>query len=115
MVSRTALLLEEVLDPSAQGRQVRLCSAICQVDNAAMDACYFSDELSYPIEPQDGRKRVWRRKGERFAPGCVTTVRDKRLVMIWGDMSLHGKSQLVVVNANMDANFICLFPFHNRF
>ena len=68
-----------------------------------MDACYFSDESPYPIERQDGRKRVWRRKGERFAPGCITTVRDKRSVMIWGAMSLHGKSQLVVVNANMNA------------
>ena len=29
----------------------------------------FSDESPYPIERQDGRRRCWRRKGERLAPG----------------------------------------------
>ena len=36
----------------------------------------FSDESPFPIERHDGRLRCYRRAGERFAPNCVSTVRD---------------------------------------
>ena len=63
----------------------------------------FSDESPYPIERQDGRKRCWRRKCERLAPGCVSTVKDKRSVMVWGAIGFRVKSPLVVIRGNMDA------------
>ena len=72
----------------------------------------FSDESPYPIERQDGRRRCWRRKGERLAPGCVSTVKDKRSVMVWGAMGLRDKTLLVIIHGNMDAtrhrNKLCI-------
>ena len=62
----------------------------------------FSDESPFPIERHDGRLRCYRRPGERLAPNCVTTVRDKRSVHVWGAVSINGKSQLVQTRGNMN-------------
>ena len=53
----------------------------------------------------DGRRRVYRRRGERFADACVVE-RDRfggGSVMVWGGI-FHGiKSQLIIVAGNMTA------------
>ena len=62
----------------------------------------FSDESPFPIERHDGRHRCYRRPGERFASNCVSTVRDKRTVHVWGAIGIHGKSNLVLIRGNMN-------------
>ena len=62
----------------------------------------FSDESPFPIERHDGRLRCYRRAGERLAPNCVTTVRDKRSVHVWGAIGMNGRSQLVQIRGNMN-------------
>ena len=64
----------------------------------------FSDESSFPIEKCDKRKRVYRRVNERFADGCIQSVDDKRSVMVWGAISIRGKSNLIIAQGNIDAN-----------
>lgn len=53
----------------------------------------------------DGRERVYRRVGERFADACVTEVDRFRRgsVMVWGGISYHGKTNLVVIRGNLTA------------
>ena len=65
----------------------------------------FSDESPFPIEKQDMRKRVYRRVGERFADTCLPTVQDKRSVMVWGAISVRGKSDLIITQGNIDATY----------
>ena len=53
----------------------------------------------------DGRRRVYRRRGERFGDACVVE-RDRfggGSVMVWGGIAHGIKSQLIIVAGNMTA------------
>jgi hypothetical protein len=57
------------------------------------------------VEHVDGRRRVWRRNGERFADCCVAQARQGRggSVMVWTGINEQGKTDLVFVEGNMNA------------
>ncbi len=65
----------------------------------------FSDESRFCLKRTDGRILVWRRRGERNARAC--TVPKKAFygcsVMMWGGMTAAGKTQLVVVDGNLNS------------
>ena len=65
----------------------------------------FTDETRFCLDHHDGRVRVWRRRGERFADSCVRSSRQGRggSVMIWAGISEQGKTDLVFVEGNMNA------------
>ena len=70
----------------------------------------FSDESSFPIQKLDMRERVYRQVGERFADACLRREQDRRSVMVWGGISLRGKTELIICHGNIDAaNYHCLF------
>ena len=53
----------------------------------------FSDESRYCISTEDGRTRVWRRRGERFNDDCMLE-RDPwggPSIMVWGGIGLNSK------------------------
>lgn len=63
----------------------------------------FSDESRFSLKFADGRTRVWRRRGERFAGCCVTEV-DRfggGSVMVWGGICGGNRTRLVVVNGTL--------------
>ena len=60
----------------------------------------FTDE-----SPNDGRMRVYRRRGERLNDDCVFQ-RDPYgggSVMVWAGVSLHTKTDLVIIHGNLNA------------
>ncbi|KAK7116312.1 hypothetical protein V1264_002016 [Littorina saxatilis] len=63
----------------------------------------FTDESRYCLEPADGRIRVWRRRGERFAEGAV--LERQRFgggsVMVWGGISTRLRTPLYHVVGNL--------------
>ena len=65
----------------------------------------FTDESRFTLYRADGRRRVYRRRGERFADACV--VEWDRFgggsVMVWGGIAHGIKSQLIIVAGNMTA------------
>ena len=63
----------------------------------------FSDESRIQLETHDGRRRVFRRAHERFAPNCVSAVGDRRGVMVWGAISSMDRSPLIFINSNLIA------------
>ncbi len=65
----------------------------------------FSDESRFCIRKVDGRTRVWRRSGERYANCCIDRVIafGGGSVMVWGGISLAGKTRLIIVNGNLNA------------
>lgn len=65
----------------------------------------FSEESRFTLEMADGRERVYRRVDERFADACVTEVDRFRRgsVMVWRSISSHGKTKLVVIRGNLNA------------
>ena len=65
----------------------------------------FTAESRFTLYRADGRRRVYRRRGERFADACVIE-RDRfggGSVMVWGGIAHGIKSQLIVVAGNMTA------------
>ena len=65
----------------------------------------FTDESRFTLYRADGRRRVYQRRGERFADACV--VEQDRFggssVMVWGGIAHGIKSQLIIVAGNMTA------------
>ena len=65
----------------------------------------FTDESRFTLYRADGRRLVYRRRGERFADACVVE-RDRfggGSVMVWGGIAHGIKSQLIIVAGNMTA------------
>ena len=65
----------------------------------------FTDESRFTLYRADSRRRVYRRRGERFADACVVE-RDRfggGSVMVWGGIAHGIKSQLIIVAGNMTA------------
>ena len=65
----------------------------------------FTDESRFTLYRADDRRRVYRRRGERFADACVVE-RDRfgdGSVMVWGGIAHRIKSQLIIVAGNMTA------------
>ena len=65
----------------------------------------FTDESRFTLFRADGRRRLHRRRGERFADACVFE-RDTcggGSVMVWGGISHGVKSPLIVVPGNLTA------------
>lgn len=65
----------------------------------------FSDESRFNLSFADGRVRVFRRRGERFADNCLLE-RDRfggGSVMVWGGIMGDRKTNLVVIPGNLNA------------
>ena len=65
----------------------------------------FSDEPRFNLSHHDGRIRVFRRRGERFADNCLIE-RDRfggGSVMVWDGIMGRRKTNLIVVQGNLNA------------
>ena len=63
----------------------------------------FTDELRFSVDFHDGRSRVWRMQGDRYADCCVAE-HDRfggGSVMVWGGISITGKTDLHVIAGNL--------------
>ena len=63
----------------------------------------FTDESRFHLDSSDGRYRVYRRGGERHADACVIQRQSfgGDSVMVWGGITAHGRTPLVVVAGNL--------------
>ncbi|KAK7106294.1 hypothetical protein V1264_017563 [Littorina saxatilis] len=66
---------------------------------------WFSDESYVLLQRHDGRRRVYRRVNERYAPNCVdeAPVHGGGGVMVWGAINTAGRSTLVHVQGRITA------------
>jgi hypothetical protein len=62
-----------------------------------------TDESRFHLDSSDGRSRVYRRVGERYADACVIQRQSfgGGSVMVWGGITAHGRTPLVVVPRNL--------------
>ena len=88
-------------------RQARLtwCRNRQYLNAAQWRQILFTAESRFSLEHADGRTRVFRRTGERYADECVVEADRFRggSVMVWGGISHNGKTQLVTVNGTLNA------------
>ena len=86
-------------------RQARLawCRQHLRYRRQDWDGVLFTDESRFHLDGSDGRARVYRRPGERYADACVVQRRafGGGSVMVWGGITSHGRTQLVIVNGNL--------------
>ena len=69
----------------------------------ARDHVELTTESRFCVDFHDGRRRVWRMPGERYADCCVTE-HDRfggGSVMVWAGISIDGKSDLHVIAGNL--------------
>ena len=59
----------------------------------------FRDESRFCLWKLEGRVKVWRRRGERYADCCTdgVTAFGGGSVMVWGGISITGKTRLVII------------------
>lgn len=65
----------------------------------------FSDESRFGLYSPDGRERVWRRAGERYAQ-CNFSERVQYQggsVMVWGGICFEARTELYFINGNLNA------------
>ena len=60
----------------------------------------FTDESRFLLDMLDRRRRVWRRRGERYA-NCAIVEHDRYgggSLMVWGGISVRSRTELLVLN-----------------
>lgn len=65
----------------------------------------FSDESRFELSPDDQRRRVWRRPGQRWETHLTVYRHTARQVgvMVWGAISFHSRTPLVVISGTLTA------------
>ncbi|XP_044765377.1 uncharacterized protein LOC123321711 [Coccinella septempunctata] len=70
-------------------------------------AVLFTDESRIALRHPDGRQRVYRRRGERFAEGCLvqTVGFEGGSIMVWAGIAYDARTELVVFDrGSVDAH-----------
>ena len=63
----------------------------------------FTDESRFLLDMLDRRRRVWRRRGERYA-NCAIVEHDRcggGSLMVWGGISVRSRTELLVLNGTL--------------
>ena len=94
-----------VLTPRHRRARLRWTRAHARWTRAQWSRIVFSDESRFCLQQGDGRVRVWRKKGERYANCCIREQDRHRggSVMVWGAIDTEEKSDLVFVDGNLTA------------
>ena len=82
-----------------------VCSGHNGISVGGDSSVLFSDESRFNLSHHDGRIRVFRRRGERFADNCLIE-RDRfegGSVMVWGGIIGRRKTNLIVVQGTLNA------------
>ena len=68
--------------------------------NAELNTILWTDEVRFTLSRSDGRRRVYRRAGKRYANACVEEYESQggEGVMAWGGISGTHRTQLVILN-----------------
>ena len=83
----------------------RWCRQHLRWNRGMWESVLFTDESRFCLRKLDGRVKVWRRGGERFADCCIdrVTAFGGGSVMVWGGISAQGKTQLIIIDGNLNS------------
>lgn len=94
-----------ILTPALRQRRLAWCETRVRWTRQRWSTVLFTDESRFSVSFADGRRRVWRRRGERHAANCILEFNrwGGHSVMVWGGISLNHKTDLVIIDGNMTA------------
>ena len=84
----------------ARHRTADWCRRHLHFRRADWDLTLFSDECRFNLSHAEGRKRVYRHRGERFADACIIK---RDFFEVWGGIKGGNKTRLIVINGNINA------------
>nr|KAG5695720.1 hypothetical protein BaRGS_004465 [Batillaria attramentaria] len=87
----TARATQDVLQRSGIQARLQWAQGHLNWNNVRWQNVLFSDESRFCIEHADGRVRVWRRRGDRYADNCVVenNAWGGPSLMLWGAIGLN--------------------------
>ena len=94
-----------ILTPRHRQARLRWATQHLRFTRADWAHVLFVDETRVNMSNADNRIRIYPRRGERHAANCVVE-RDRYgggSVMIWAGISMHTKTEAIVVNGNLNA------------
>lgn len=93
------------LNNARRANRLRWCRQHLQWTREMWSRVVFTDESRFCVDMADGRERVWRRRGERFASCCVRQYNrwGGPNVMVWAGISTEQRTELVVIEGNLTA------------
>ena len=71
--------------------------------NQRLGAILLTDEFRFLLDMLDRRRRVWRRRGDRYA-NCAAVEHDRYeggSLMVWGGISVRSRTELIVLNGTL--------------
>ena len=94
-----------VLTPERRQNRVNWCTLYQRWRRQQWNGVLFTDESRFCFDMVDGRKRVWRRRCERYADCCVRQAMrwGGGSVMAWGGISWRHRTPLVVLEGTLTA------------
>ena len=97
--------IRPILTPRHRRARVEWCQRRQRLPLRWWNNVMFSDESRFNLSRSDGRARVYRRKGERYADCCVIE-RDRfggGSVMVWAGICGCHRTNLIIVDGNLNA------------
>ncbi|UYV63662.1 hypothetical protein LAZ67_2005222 [Cordylochernes scorpioides] len=93
------------MDRTTQTSPTTVVSGAITCNCADWERIVFSDESRFLLCPDDRRKRVWRRPGQRVDPGLTVEhhTGPQQGVMVWGAISFDSRTPLVVIPGTLTA------------
>ena len=94
-----------VLTPVRRINRYNWCRQHLRWTQRQWQGVLFTDESRFCIDMNDGRAKVWRRPGERYADCCVreSSRWGGGSVMVWGGISWRHRTPLVLIDGNLTA------------
>lgn len=94
-----------VLGNVQRRNRLRWCRQHLRWTRQQWNGVVFSDESRFCVSMADGRQRIWRRQGERYARCCVQQFNrwGGPSVMVWTGITAHHRTPLVVIDGNLTA------------
>lgn len=94
-----------VLNQIHRRNRLRWCQLRQRWTQRQWNQVLFSDESRFCLSFADGRQRVWRKRGERFARCCIKQFNrwGGPGVLVWAGISSRFRTPLVVVEGNLTA------------
>lgn len=94
-----------ILTPAHRQRRLQWSRRHSRWNRVQWQSVLFTDECKIDLNRADGRMRIWRRHGERYADNCVAEANrwGGGSIMVWAGISYNSKTNLHIFEGPVNA------------